>query len=146
MAERRPPGGGPAQLVGIGQLKPLSGGAALELASLVVADSARCGPGWPRLAGWPLLRCAVLCCAVLCASWLCSRLQVLHGMHAARMLVDALMLCSCPSITPCHALTIRRGRRGQGVGTALIGALVRRAAGQPVYLTTISQRAELYRR
>lgn len=135
MAERQPPGGGPAQLVGIGQLKPLSGGAALELASLVVADSARCGPGWPQLAGWPLLlRCVLPGSAAACWG------------STARTLACWLVLCSCPSIAPCHALTIRHGRRGQGVGTALVGALVQRAGGQPVYLTTISRRAELYRR
>lgn len=35
---------------------------------------------------------------------------------------------------------------GQGVGTALVGTLVERAGGQPLYLTTISQRAALYKR
>jgi hypothetical protein len=46
VAERSPGGGGGTAVVGFGQVKPL-GGEALELASLVVEDSERCGGGPP---------------------------------------------------------------------------------------------------
>lgn len=47
---------------------------------------------------------------------------------------------------PRLSASLLRERRGRGVGSALVASLLERAGGTPVFLTTVSRRAALYRR
>lgn len=138
VAERRGSGGS-GEVVGFGQTRPLQPGA-VELLSLTVLPEHRQGCRWTvcditcmdQSAALAVPRGAAACLR----GELCSSLQ--PGIHQAT--VDPL--------NPAAARPrLARWCRGEGVGSALISALVAAApAGHDIYLTTIGRRVALYER